>query len=251
MKRSILAALLVLMLLATSCGVIGAGTKSNEKSVILQATEDAYLVTDVSTTDDPQGLRDQNFGSQDFIKVWYAWKVIKDEQAVSLGLFKFDLKPIKNRDVKSATLQLLASRVDFNQPVRLVDVSLVDGKWSEKDVTFNTRPSWGTSIIATNAVYGAGVWYSWDVTASVVQKAKEGEVSYATGLSTMEETKEEQVLFAAHQVTNYAPRLIVTYLAPPFTLPWWVWIAVIVVVAAMVFFISQRLPPRRRSAPGA
>ncbi len=78
-------------------------------------------------------------------------------------------------------------RTSLAKAVRLVDVSLVDGTWDPATVTYNTRPTWGGSAIATCAVYGAGVWYSWDVSASVLQKAKDGEVSYVTGLNAMDD----------------------------------------------------------------
>ncbi len=247
MKKLLLAVLMVVVLLASSCAAITSGTQSTVKSVILNGTQDAYVVTDASTTDDPEGLRDQNFGTQEFVKVWYAWKIIKTEQAVSVGLFKFDLKPLEGKQIKSASLQLMCSGANLNAPARLVDVSLVDGTWDESTVTFNNRPAWGNNVLATTVVYGPGVWYNWDVSAAVASKVKDSEVSFVTGLRTMEEGKQEQVLFVAHQVAGLGPRLLVTYVEPPFTLPIWVWIIAIVVVALIAVIIALAVARRGKN----
>ena len=246
MKKLILAVLLIITLLASSCAAL-TGTQSTLKSVILNGTEDAYVVTDASATEDPEGLREQNFGSQEFVKVWYAWKIIATEQAVSVGLFKFDLAPLKGKQIKSASLQLMCSGANLNAPARLVDVTLVDGTWSEADVTFTSRPAWGNNVLATTVVYGPGVWYNWDVSAGVASKVKDSAVSFVTGLRTMEEGKQEQVLFVSHQVSGLGPRLLVTYVEPPFALPLWVWIVIIVAVAVIVFFIALAVSKRRKT----
>ena len=252
MKKTLLVSALVFVLLATtfmtfSCKALGIG--SGTQSVVIPATGTAYVVTDASTTDDPQGLRDQNYSTQDFIKIWYAWDVQATEKVISIGLYKFDLSSVKNKDIKSATLQMYATRTDLTKAVRLVDVSLVDGAWDAKTVTYNTRPTWGGSALATTAIYGAGVWYSWDVSASVLQKAKDGEVSYVSGLNTMDDKSEEQVLFASSQVSATAPRILVTYTSSNTSLvPWWIWVIGIVVIAIIAFFIGWAVT--RRKAAG-
>ena len=232
-----LAALLSLILLGAS----------PVKSIVINATEDAYLVTDNAAPDDPQGLRDTNYGSLDFVRAWYVWKVLGEEQVVSIGLFKFDLGPIRDKEVASAHLQLLTTRADLDQPARLVDVHLVEGQWSEGEVTFNTRPPWGVNPIATGVVYGAGVWYSWDVTGSVVSQQDEGEVSYSLGLRTREEQKEEQVVFAARESGRGIPRLLVTFTTETSGVGWWVWAVSIGGAAVLAFVIGGWLFRRRPS----
>jgi hypothetical protein len=252
MKKTLLVSALVFVLLVTSfmtisCKALGIGTAGTVQSVVIPATGTAYVVTDASTSDDPQGLRDQNFSTQDFIKIWYAWDVQATEKVISIGLFNFDLSSVKNKDIKSATLQMYATRTDLTKAVRLVDVSLVDGTWDSKTVTYNTRPTWGGSAIATCAVYGAGVWYSWDVSASVAQKAKDGDISYVSGLNTMDDKSEEQVLFASKQVSATAPRLLVTYTSSTTSLvPWYIWVAGIVIIAIIAFFVGWSVTRRRQ-----
>ena len=243
MKKILLASALVFVLLlssvlASSCSSLGIGSSGTLQSKIIPATGTAYIVTDASTTDDPQGLRDQNFHTQDYINVWYQWDVTGTEKAISVGLVKFDLSSLKGKDIKSATLQMDSTGTTFiqNVAVRLVDVSLVDGTWDPATVTYNTKPSWNVGSIATAAIYGAGVWNSWDVSPSVVSKVKDGEVSYAIGLDTMADKSQEQVLFASQNGTAAAPRLIVTYAASGNGMPMWVWIVVVVVIAIIAFF---------------
>ena len=227
------------------------GAKAPQQIIALDATADAYIVTDAAAPQDPDGLRDKNFGAQDFLKVWYAWKVQQDEQVIAVSLVKFDLAPVKDPEVISAHLQLFATRTDLAQSVRLLDVQLVDGPWDEKEVTFNKRPPWGASAVATAAVYGAGAWYSWDVTGSVVQRAKDGTVSYALGLRTLEEKKEEQVVFSSREAGRNGPRLIVTYSATSSGIPWYIWPIGIAVAAALAFVVGWWLARRRRTPTGA
>lgn len=195
------------------------GAAPAEESVLLTATEDAYVVSDVSTTDDPLGLRERNFGSPEFVKIWYAFQVQDEQQLVSLGLFKFDLTPLADKDIRSASLQLFALRTDLAQPARLVDVTLAEGDWSEQQVAFNRLPAVNPSALATAAVYGTNLWYSWDVTSGVVRQARGGTTTFLVGLRALENKKEEQVVFASREAGRNAPRLVVTYAAPAPVVP--------------------------------
>src|SRR5216684_6934443 len=128
--------LLIFGLLVSSALSVGAAPA--DESVVVEATDNSYVVADVSAPDDPQGLRAKNFGGLDFLKIWYASQVQAQEQIVSVGLVKFDLSALKDREVRSAHLQLFATRADLLQPVRLVDVSLAEGPWTEADASFKT-----------------------------------------------------------------------------------------------------------------
>ena len=125
---------------------LGAG--STVKSVVLETTGDTYVVTDNSNEQDPEGLRDRNFGALGFSRAWYRWKVLEEEQLVSISLFQSDLTPIQDKDIVSAHLQLFALRANLDQPVRLVDTHLVTAPWSELEMTYNTRPPWTRNPIA-------------------------------------------------------------------------------------------------------
>lgn len=168
---------------------------------------------------------------------------------VSIGLVRFDLAPVKDRAVQSATLQLFALRADLNQPARLVDLSLVTGPWEEKEATFNKRPPFTANPIATAAVYGGSRWYSWDVTESVVRPKEAGAVSYALGLRIVEEKKEEQVIFVSREAGDRGPRLVITYTTPPSS-RWYFWVGGIVGAALLAFLGGGWLARRRRLGRG-
>lgn len=51
------------------------GARPPLKTSIVPATGDSYVATNSAAQEDPEGLRDRNFGSLDFIKVWYASKL--------------------------------------------------------------------------------------------------------------------------------------------------------------------------------
>lgn len=239
--------LLLVALLLASLGFSIAATPPDD-SVVLNATEDSYVVADVASSDDPQGLRDKNFGGLDFLKIWYANQVQANEQIVSVGLVKFDLSSLSGRDIRSASLQLFAQRADLLQPVRLVDVSTADGAWTQGEVTFNKLPSISNPPLASAAIYAANVWYTWDVTPAAVRRSADGAVSYAVGLRTLETKGEEQVVFASSSAGRNAPRLLVTMTPVAASIPPYVVAGGVVLAAVLAFGGGLLLGRRRRAA---
>ena len=222
---------------------------SDIKSLIIEAVEDSYVVTDIADDEDTQGFRDQNYGSLEFLKTWYAWGVVGDERLISIDLIKFDLSELKDRDIESVSLQLFARTANLAESARLVDIHRVRDPWSQSDVTFNTRPAWDPAPVATAAIYGAGGWYSWNVTGTTIAGIRNGEVSFAVALRTIAEETEEQVVFVSTEGVARAPRLLVTYEAPGTAVPWWWWAigaAVVVVVGGGAFVIGRRRQPAPR-----
>lgn len=222
------------------------------KTIIINASGDSYVVTDIADDADPQGFRDTNYGSLEFLKTWYAWGVIADERLLSIDLIMFDLTELEDLDIESVSLQLFARQADLTEAARLVDVHLVQDSWNEDNVTFNTRPAWDQAPVATAAIYGAGGWYSWNVTGTATAAARRGLVSYAVALRSADEANEEQVLFVSREGLERAPRLLVTYNISPDSgiaaIEWWWWAAAggaAVVVVLIAFFLG-----RRRGGPG-
>jgi hypothetical protein len=239
--------LLVVSLLSVGLLV---GAAPPDESVLLPSSDDTYVVADIASPDDPQGLRDKNFGGLDFVKIWYASQVQAQEQIVSVGLLKFDLSQLQEREIRSAHLQMFAVRADLLQPVRLVDVSLAEGAWAEADANFKGLPQLGSPPLASTAVYGANVWYSWDVTPAVVRKARDGNIAYAVGMRTLESKGEEQVVFAAREAGRNAPRLVVTMAPAASSIP----VAALpvgIAAAALLAFAGGVLLGRRRRAARA
>ena len=207
----------------------------------------------MSAPDDPQGLRGKNFGGLDFLKIWYASQVQAQEQVVSVGLVRFDLSPIKDRDIRSAHLQMFATRADLLQPARLVDVSLAEGAWTRTESNFSNLPQVSTPPLASAAVYGA-IWYSWDVTSAVVRKVRDGTVTYAVGLRTLEPKGEEQVIFAAKEAGRNAPRLVVamapaTPAVPLVAFPIAIGLVAVLAFGAGILFARRRRAARSVSSP--
>jgi hypothetical protein len=61
----------------------------------------------------------------------------------------------------------------------------------------------------------------------------------------MEDKSQEQVLYASDNVAAAAPRLLVTYTSTTNAiLPWWVWVAGIVVIAIIAFFVGGMIMRR-------
>lgn len=214
------------------------------KTVIIPATEDSYVVADLAAPDDPQGLRTKNYGSLEFLKTWYAFGVLDDERLFSIDLIKFDLSELKNKEIESAFVQFFVRQADLTDVVRLVDVHVVKGPWAESTVTYDTRPPWDQVPVATAAIYGAGGWYSWNVTGSTVTASRTGELSFAVGLRTTFPENEEQVVFVSKEGIDKAPRLLVTYKAFGDDFAWWWWIVVGVGAAVLsggAFLFGLRL----------
>ena len=241
---------LLASLIFASFGFVGAAA-SPVKSVVLEGTQDTYVVTDTSTQDDPQGLRDRNFATSDSVRVWYQSKVQASEQVISIGMVGFDLKAIQDLDVDSATLQMYAQRVDITQPKRVVDASIVQGPWKESDVTFNRKPAWAAQPIASSVIYGGGRWYSWDVTATVALPRPPATVSYAIGLNTIQDKQQEQVLFTSHRGGTNMPRLIVTYRPASSGTAWYVWAGGAVGISLAAALLGGWISSRFRRAPRA
>ena len=143
---------------------LGQGTV---KTVIIDSIEDTYVVTNLADPENLQGLQGNNYGNLDFLKTWYAFGVVGDERIISVDLVKFDLDEIKDKEIESAFIQLFARQADLTDNIRLVDVHLVRDPWSEAGVTYDTRPAWDRTPIATTAIYGGGGvdltgWRCWD-----------------------------------------------------------------------------------------
>ena len=239
-----------LLVVAATMLMFGALGQTDIKTIIIDATEDAYVVTDIADVEDEQGFREKNYGDLEFLKTWYAWGVVGDERLVSIDLVKFNLAELKGKEVESAMLQLYARTANLREPARLVDVHRVREAWSEDDVTFNSRPSWDPAPIATPAIYGAGGWYSWNITGSVIEAVRSGEVSVAVALRSVAEESEEQVVFVSTEGLSKMPRLMVTVQATPTDIPIWIWfvIGALVIVILSVGFMAVRRPWNRAKA---
>lgn len=230
------------------------GARRAPDALIIEATEDAYVVANLADEADFEGLKDRNLGDQDFTRAWYASRVVGTEQVIAMSLFKFDLSPLQGRAISAAHLQLYSTATNLKGPARLVDVHLIDGPWSQSNVTYNTRPPWQVNPISTAAVYGPNVWNSWDVTSGVVARAnRTPTASFMVTLRALEDNSEEQVLFSSTESGVNPPRLVVAYDGGE-ALPWYYIAgagggAGLLIIAA--FVLGKRMAARRRSEVGS
>ncbi|PNI08974.1 hypothetical protein CXX84_09470 [Arthrobacter sp. AFG7.2] len=117
-----------------------AGGGSTSETVTLTATADSWVAGGAAAT---------NYGTATTLSV--------DNSPVELAYLKFDLSTYAGRTVESAILQLRSagSGSAGKQNVKLV----ADDSWTEGGITYNNRPTPGTSIgtlgpTTTNASYG-------------------------------------------------------------------------------------------------
>ncbi len=230
---------------------------SATKSIIIDVSEDAYVVADLNDPDDTQGLMERNYGSLDFLKTWYFWNVVEEEgqevekeKIISVIYLKFDLGPIKDKKIESAMLQLYAKNVVLLTP-RFVQVFLVSTEWPEAAINYNARPTWGLNALASSAVYRADYWYGWDVTDDVKKEKQPGQISFSVMLRDMDRGAEELVVFASREAEASMPRLVVTYTELGVVVSWYWWaVGGLVVLAAAALAFLGGLKLRRRQSPG-
>ena len=247
----------VLLLFALLLLLMGA---SATRSLVIDVSEDSYIVADLNDPDDIYGFAEKNYGELDFVKAWYLWNVIEEEvpteepppeeeqseeepppepevvevekeKVISVVYLKFDLAELADMEIESAMLQLYAQNVAILTP-RYVQAFYVDSDWEELTLNFNNAPAWGQNAIATVTIYRAEQWYGWDVTEAVNVGAADGQLSLAIMLRDMDKAAEEMVAFPSREAGENASRLLITYTKPGFVFSWYWWI-----VAAVVFLI--------------
>jgi len=212
------------------------------KSLVISVAKDSYVVADFNDPGDREGLRERNLGSLDFVKTWYAWKILRDEKAASFVYLNFDLSPLKGKKVEEAALQLYARKVETNS-ANFVAAHFVRGDWSELTINFNNRPPFDPEPIIVVPIYGGQGWYTWEVTDVLAKEVERGvtEFSVALMLVDMVEGNEEQVIFNSKEAGDSIPRLVVVYggtsLLP---LGWILTLGGVVLVASGIVFLWRR-----------
>lgn len=266
--KKLLLAFSVLLLFALLSLLMGA---SATKSLVIEVTEDTYVVADLNDPADSYGFMEKNYGDLDFVKAWYLWNVVEEEvipeveegeealptmveveyeKIVSIIYLKFDLTELEDMTVESAMLQLYAQNVVLLAP-RYIQAFQVESDWAELTLNFNTRPLWGQNAIATATIYQADQWYGWDVTNSVKGEAQAGQISLVVAFRDMDKASEELVAFPSREAGENVSRLLITYTEPGFVFSWYWWViggVVVLALLALAFFGGLKL---RRTKPSA
>ncbi|MBA7665557.1 hypothetical protein ES703_73631 [subsurface metagenome] len=257
----------MLLLFALLSLLMGA---SVTKSLVIDVTEDTYVVADVNDPEDTYGIMNENYGDLEFVKAWYLWNVVQEEvipevaegeeavpelveveyeRIVSVIYLKFDLTELEDMEIESAMLQLYAQNVALLAP-RYVQAYQVESDWDELTIDFNTAPQWGQNALATTTVYQADQWYGWDVTGGVTSEISSGQFSLAVMLRDMEKASEELVAFPSHESGENISRLLITYTEPGFVFSWYWWViggVVVLALLALAFFGGLKLKRPKKS----
>ena len=265
--KKLLIACSVLLLFALLSLLMGA---SATKSLVIDVSEDSYIIADLNDPNDALGVREENYGDLDFVKVWYLWNVVQEEvipevpegeEAVPevvetefekiwcVSYLKFDLTELQDMEIESAMLQLYAQPVAILTP-RYVQAYQVDSDWDELTINFNNAPGWGASALATTIIYQADRWYGWDLTSGVKAEISSGQFSLAVMFRDMEKASEELVGFPSRESGENFPRLLITYTEPGFAFSWYWWVIIGVVVLALIaaaFFFGTKLRSSKKS----
>ena len=263
----------IVLLFALLALLMGA---SATKSLVIDVTEDSYIVADLNDPDDTLGLLDENYGELDFVKIWYLWNVVQEEvipevpegEEVENGAepepeivetefekiwcvsyLKFDLAELQDIDIESAMLQLYSHELAILTP-RYIQVFQVDSEWDELTLTFGNAPGWGQSALATAIIYQVDQWYGWDLTSGVKAEKNEGQISLAVMFRDIEKATEELVGFPSRESGENAARLIITYTEPGLTFAWYWWliggVVILALIAAAFFFGMRQRSPKKR-----
>jgi hypothetical protein len=249
--KKLLSACSVLLLFALLSLLMGA---SATKSLVIDVSEDSYIVADLNDPNDSYGFMEKNYGDLKFVKAWYLWNVVEEEvipegeegeeaepelvemeyeKIISIIYLKFDLSELEGMEVESAMLQLYAQNVAILTP-RYVQVFQVESDWDELTLNFNNAPPGGQNALSTTTVYQADQRYGWDVTSGVKTETQSGQISLAVMLRDMDKASEELVAFPSHETGENAARLLITYTKPGFVFSWYWWVIGGVVVLALL-----------------
>ena len=177
-------------------------------------TDDAYVARDANDPLDEQGLKDLHSGDLEFIKLWYAYNVTKNQEEIfTMGYLKFDLSNVDSLQVSSAKLQMKPYIIDQIGPVIAVNTYLAENRdWNELDLHFKNRPLWYEDIFTSVDISESGEWYAWDITDMIKQKGRKT-LTLATVIDLVHYNNEEQVVFYSKDTKNIenAPFLEIKY----------------------------------------
>jgi hypothetical protein len=214
-----------------------ATTPAQTKSIVLPVAEDSYVVVDFNDPSDREHLAERNLGSLDFVKTWYAWKVLKDEKAASFVYLKFDISVLKGRNVEWAALQLYVRSADTT----FVSAHLVRGDWSELIINYNNAPPFEREAITVTPIYEGERWYTWGLDEVLAEEIEQGATKFSLALMQVEmvEGSEMQVVFDSREAGSNIPRLVVVY-SDTSSFPFvWIFIGSGILLALGVAFVVQ------------
>jgi glucose/arabinose dehydrogenase/PKD repeat protein len=116
---------------------------------------------------------------------------------------------IPTEPIGRAVLRLRGALGAAEADVVIAAYPVANSSWSESTVTWNTKPTVGTSVLASTVVRGtSAAWYEWDLTAYMRAAQTAGRRSVTFALDGKVSTK-AVAIFASRQATSYRPQLLV------------------------------------------
>lgn len=135
----------------------------------------------------------KNYGTQTQIEI--------DGDPVKIAYLKFDLAPLSGKSITSAKLRLRVSNSSSSiQNIK----SVSDTSWTEGAITYNNRPSLGSSL-STISNSSSGTWKEVDIT-SYIQGKEGGFVSLG-----IDSTGSNDLGIYSRNSSSNKPELVVTY----------------------------------------
>jgi hypothetical protein len=155
---------------------------------VLNPTDDAYIRGGSSVA--------VNYGTEVNLEL----KSNDNESYCRRVLLKFALSGVD--EFYQATLRLYASSAK-SMPITVFETT---DDWDESDVTWNTAPSKGNSIVSTD-ISSSGVYYEWDVSDYVsAQLSGDGVVSFLLDDETISQNSAD---FNSKEAGSYIPELVI------------------------------------------
>jgi len=132
------------------------------------------------------------------------------------GLFGTDLSSIPSGSViNSAYLYIFVSN---KSQYPTIEAYRITTDWDVEDVTWNTRPSYNLTLLDSNYINGANIWWSWDVKPAVEYWVANPANNYGVILRIDDETiaVEYDICIRTSNYADHKPYFSIVY-TPPIT----------------------------------
>jgi hypothetical protein len=129
-----------------------------------------------------------------------------------LAYFKFDLSSVST--VNQGKLRLFGGFASDpgSAAESVAAYSVSDTSWSESTITWNNKPTAGTTALDTKTVSGAtSQWYEWDITSYLQSEKAAGRNIVCIQIAqTTTELSAPQLVFNSREAASNVPQLVVT-----------------------------------------
>ncbi|OGY26408.1 MAG: hypothetical protein A2Z42_04560 [Candidatus Woykebacteria bacterium RBG_19FT_COMBO_43_10] len=179
-----------------SVSAFDAADNASEKSALVTVTTPQPLPTIITIKPTADATISRSYPSSNYGASQY---LIDDASPYRNFLMNFSITGIGVRTVTSAKLRLY---VQNPSPLGGIFYKTTTTTWSEKTVTWNSRPAVSSRLATLGRVY-SGRWYSVDLTKYIT---KDGTLS----LRVMSTYSDGAIFYSKEKGSSYAPQLVIT-----------------------------------------